>query len=196
VVCARVSTRQTPQVCPRKPTQVTKQLKRQRASLYNCVCSIVDDAVFVEELSELWPGVPLIANLRCGAWYVPPHFPSSASTTAAVTAAAWPTSSASETLPVAAHCDAGASSLQGAAPTAIVGQTVRAGRSISTCYFKSTDGHMSNWSFSPTRLNLHVAQVGVRTLLGPVRCLLLLVVCFIHEWDDQHKSGLLTENVN
>jgi tRNA A64-2'-O-ribosylphosphate transferase len=27
-----------------------------------------------------------------------------------------------------------------------------------TCYFKSTDGHFGNWSFSSTRLNLHVAQ--------------------------------------
>lgn len=25
------------------------------------------------------------------------------------------------------------------------------------CYFKSTDGHNGNWSFSATRLNLHVA---------------------------------------
>lgn len=27
-----------------------------------------------------------------------------------------------------------------------------------TCYFKSTDGHSGNWSFSTTRLNLHVAE--------------------------------------
>lgn len=26
-----------------------------------------------------------------------------------------------------------------------------------TCYFKSTDGHNGNWSFSTTRLNMHVA---------------------------------------
>ncbi|XP_058074168.1 uncharacterized protein C3F10.06c isoform X4 [Magnolia sinica] len=29
----------------------------------------------------------------------------------------------------------------------------------STCYFKSTDGHCNNWSFSTSRLNLHVAQL-------------------------------------
>ena len=28
-----------------------------------------------------------------------------------------------------------------------------------TCYFKSTDGHAGNWSFSYTRLNLHVAHL-------------------------------------
>ena len=26
-----------------------------------------------------------------------------------------------------------------------------------TCYFKSTDGHAGNWSFSTARLNLHLA---------------------------------------
>lgn len=28
-----------------------------------------------------------------------------------------------------------------------------------TCYFKSTDGHAGNWSFNPTRLNIHVAKL-------------------------------------
>jgi hypothetical protein len=28
-----------------------------------------------------------------------------------------------------------------------------------TCYFKSTDGHTGNWSFSTTRLNWHVAEL-------------------------------------
>ena len=31
-----------------------------------------------------------------------------------------------------------------------------------TCYFKSTDGHYGNWSFSCTRLNLHTAQLAAR----------------------------------
>ena len=29
--------------------------------------------------------------------------------------------------------------------------------SVPTCYFKSTDGHSGNWSFSTTRVNFHVA---------------------------------------
>ena len=29
---------------------------------------------------------------------------------------------------------------------------------VATCYFKSTDGHNNNWSFSTVRLNLHVAE--------------------------------------
>ena len=30
---------------------------------------------------------------------------------------------------------------------------------VSTCYFKSTDGHYGNWGFSCTRLNLHTARL-------------------------------------
>lgn len=30
------------------------------------------------------------------------------------------------------------------------------------CYFKSTDGHTGNWSFSATRLNIHVATLAGR----------------------------------
>lgn len=32
------------------------------------------------------------------------------------------------------------------------------GATWGTCYYKSTDGHNNNWSFSATRLNLHVAE--------------------------------------
>ena len=31
-----------------------------------------------------------------------------------------------------------------------------------TCYFKSTDGHIGQWSFSTVRLNLHVAELALR----------------------------------
>ncbi|GAQ80688.1 initiator tRNA phosphoribosyl transferase family protein [Klebsormidium nitens] len=31
-----------------------------------------------------------------------------------------------------------------------------------SCYFKSTDGHTGNWSFSCTRLNIHVAELAAR----------------------------------
>jgi tRNA A64-2'-O-ribosylphosphate transferase len=85
-------------------TQVSRQLKRDAVGLHNCVCSIVEDAGFVEEIRALYPTLPLAANLRCGRWYV-------------------------RTAPDA------------------------------NCYFKSTDGHMGNWSFSLNRLNLPTAQL-------------------------------------
>ncbi|KAK3252216.1 hypothetical protein CYMTET_38477, partial [Cymbomonas tetramitiformis] len=78
--------------------RVSRQIKRDDFGLYNCLCSITEDAKFVEEICRLYSALPTFANLRCGLWYAP--------------------------------------------------------QADDTCYFKSTDGHNSNWSFSTTRLNL------------------------------------------
>ncbi|KXZ52060.1 hypothetical protein GPECTOR_10g1083 [Gonium pectorale] len=83
--------------------KVTRQLKKEQSSLYNCVASVLSDAAFVMEIQALYPGTPLLANLRCGLWYT--------------------------------RCPDG------------------------TCYFKSTDGHNGNWSFSCTRLNWNVCEL-------------------------------------
>lgn len=82
--------------------------RRENCLLYNALHSIFEDSVFVAEIDQLWPELPLLANLRCGLWY--------------------------------------------------------SSRFHSNCYFKSTDSHTNNWSFSTSRLNLHVA-----TLAGPNR---------------------------
>jgi tRNA A64-2'-O-ribosylphosphate transferase len=37
---------------------------------------------------------------------------------------------------------------------------------VATCYFKSTDGHAGNWSFSTARLNLHLALLAGTLLLS------------------------------
>lgn len=87
--------------------KVTRELKKEQNSLANCLNSIFHDTRFVEEISSLYPGVPVLANLRCGLWYTP-------------------------------------------SPDG-------------TCYFKSTDGHNSNWSFSTTRLNWHVCELAANT---------------------------------
>ncbi|KAF5481960.1 hypothetical protein F2P56_002568 [Juglans regia] len=83
--------------------KAARTIKRRENTLYNALRSIYDDSIFVGEISQLWPDLPLLANLRCGLWYSPNFH--------------------------------------------------------STCYFKSTDGHANNWSFSTSRLNLHVAQL-------------------------------------
>ncbi|PNH02681.1 tRNA A64-2'-O-ribosylphosphate transferase, partial [Tetrabaena socialis] len=49
--------------------QVSRQLKKEQLSLYNCICSVYCDASFVSELRALYPSTPLLANLRCGLWY-------------------------------------------------------------------------------------------------------------------------------
>ncbi|GAA0145638.1 RNA processing factor [Lithospermum erythrorhizon] len=85
--------------------KAARSIKKMDNSLYNALRSIYDDSIFVLEIGQLWPELPLLANLRCGLWYTPNN------------------------------------------------------KFHSTCYFKSTDGHYSNWSFNTSRLNLHVAQI-------------------------------------
>lgn len=81
--------------------KICRSIKRRDSSLYNALRSIYEDSIFVGEIAQLWPELPLLANLRCGLWYSPNFH--------------------------------------------------------SNCYFKSTDGHTNNLSFSTARLNLHVA---------------------------------------
>lgn len=73
-------------------------------SLKNRLQSILFDSQFVEESQHLI-GLPLVANERCGQWYVSPP------------------------------------------------------NRETSCYFKSTDGHMNEWSFSLRRLNLHLLPI-------------------------------------
>ncbi|KAK9845521.1 hypothetical protein WJX81_008456 [Elliptochloris bilobata] len=51
--------------------QVLRQLKRRECGVYNCINSVLADAAFVREVAALYPGFPVLANLRCGLWYVP-----------------------------------------------------------------------------------------------------------------------------
>ncbi|KZV25549.1 hypothetical protein F511_26963 [Dorcoceras hygrometricum] len=51
--------------------KVSRAIKRRDNSLYNALRSIYEDSIFVGEISQLWPELPLLANLRCGLWYSP-----------------------------------------------------------------------------------------------------------------------------
>lgn len=82
-------------------SQILTDLKRANLSIGNRLRSIRQDAAFVAALAAAY-GLPLVANERCGSWYVPP------------------------------------------------------GRKAASAYFKSTDGHAGQWSFSTRRLNLHL----------------------------------------
>uniref|UniRef100_A0A7S3XDB8 Initiator tRNA phosphoribosyl transferase n=1 Tax=Picocystis salinarum TaxID=88271 RepID=A0A7S3XDB8_9CHLO len=86
--------------------RISRAIKKQELSLYNCLKSIDEDLRFVEEVRQWYKGIPVLANLRCGLWYAP--------------------------------------------------------KPEGTCYFKSTDGHNNNWSFSLSRLNLNVAKVAAQ----------------------------------
>lgn len=50
--------------------QVLRQLKKEESSLFNCVCSVSSDATFIDEVAKLHSDIPVVANLRCGLWYV------------------------------------------------------------------------------------------------------------------------------
>jgi hypothetical protein len=79
-------------------------LKRSNLSIHNRLTSISADGAFVAKVASTFQ-LPLIANERCGSWYIDP--------------------------------------------------ALKAGGA----YFKSTDGHFGEWSFSLRRLNLGVLEV-------------------------------------
>ncbi|KAK8855491.1 initiator tRNA phosphoribosyl transferase [Apiospora arundinis] len=85
-------------------SRILGDLKKSNLSITNRLRSIKEDAQFVSEAAEAL-GRPLIANERCGSWYI---------------------------------------SLD---------------KKAGSAYFKSTDGHMGQWSFSTRRLNLHLLSV-------------------------------------
>ncbi|KAK5681202.1 tRNA A64-2'-O-ribosylphosphate transferase [Elasticomyces elasticus] len=80
------------------------ELKKSNLSITNRLRSIKQDANFVLSVSEVY-NLPLIANERCGSWYIPSD------------------------------------------------------RKTGSAYFKSTDGHFGQWSFSLRRLNLQVLSI-------------------------------------
>jgi tRNA A64-2'-O-ribosylphosphate transferase len=79
-------------------------LRRSTLSTHNRLTSIVSDSDFVTSVASAYD-LPLVANERCGSWYIPPS------------------------------------------------------RKSGSVYFKSTDGHMGEWSFSLRRLNLQLLDV-------------------------------------
>lgn len=51
--------------------QTLKSLRRSTLSIPNRLRSIKSDAAFVQKVADAY-GLPLVANERCGSWYVPP----------------------------------------------------------------------------------------------------------------------------
>ncbi|CAB4490119.1 unnamed protein product [Rhizophagus irregularis] len=50
----------------------TEQIRKDSKNIFNRLKSIFEDAKFVSEISNLLPYLPVIANERCGTWYVDP----------------------------------------------------------------------------------------------------------------------------
>lgn len=85
-------------------SRILTDLKKSNLSITNRLLSIKKDAAFVTDVAAAY-GRPLIANERCGSWYIPPES--------------------------------------------------KAG----SAYFKSTDGHAGQWSFSTRRLNVNLLKI-------------------------------------
>jgi len=85
-------------------SRILSSLKSSTLSITNRLRSIHQDSVFVHNVSSNC-GLPLVANERCGSWYIPPE------------------------------------------------------RKAGSAYFKSTDGHWGQWSFSTRRLNLQILSM-------------------------------------
>ncbi|KAK4991711.1 tRNA A64-2'-O-ribosylphosphate transferase [Elasticomyces elasticus] len=99
--------RTTDLIFPSVSTQSSKiwsSIKRSALTISNRLRSIEKDSIFVSCVKDAF-NLPLVANERCGSWYVPPES--------------------------------------------------KAG----SAYFKSTDGHAGQWSFSLRRLNLQMLDI-------------------------------------
>ena len=86
--------------------KVLGDIRRSTLSVGNRLRSIEHDAAFAREVAKAY-GLPLVANERCGSWYIAPS------------------------------------------------------DKAQSAYFKSTDGHNGQWSFSLRRLNLQVLETTI-----------------------------------
>lgn len=53
-------------------SQTLATLRRSALSITNRLLSIEADSIFVQEVAQHY-GLPLVANERCGSWYIPPE---------------------------------------------------------------------------------------------------------------------------
>ncbi|KAI7356264.1 hypothetical protein KC336_g22220 [Hortaea werneckii] len=106
---------------------ILTELKRSNLRITNRLHSIHADATFVSSVAKAFHPLPLIANERCGSWYIP---------------------------------SSPGSVIQGrAASTTTTTNSSDYCRKAGSAYFKSTDGHHGEWSFSLRRLNLQILDL-------------------------------------
>lgn len=124
--------------------ELLSSLRRGSLSARNRYRSILRDAAFVGAAGRAYAR-PLVANERCGSWYVVPPGVAAAATAASATVAA-----------VEEREGEGEGEDEEAAELSRDG---RFGVGAGSAYFKSTDGHERAWKFSTRRLNLHVVRM-------------------------------------
>jgi tRNA A64-2'-O-ribosylphosphate transferase len=117
-------------------------LSTRTLSIRNRLHSIDSDAQFVQDVAVAYPECVVIANERCGAWYVEAGLKGRSFKGLSE---AWTCESVVRDVicgnsEVEAEVEASRTKTRGSA------------------YFKSTDGHAGQWNFSLKRLNLHVLE--------------------------------------
>ncbi|KAF8841695.1 initiator tRNA phosphoribosyl transferase [Paxillus ammoniavirescens] len=53
-------------------TEALAELRKESQDIFNRLHSIAEDAVFVRQVHAHYPDLPLLPNMRCGAWYTDP----------------------------------------------------------------------------------------------------------------------------
>lgn len=52
--------------------QALEAIRKESLDIYNRLHSIDEDSIFVNQIHQAYPSIPLLPNLRCGAWYTDP----------------------------------------------------------------------------------------------------------------------------
>ncbi|KAJ2902923.1 tRNA A64-2'-O-ribosylphosphate transferase [Zalerion maritima] len=142
---ASSSANSTSQGTTRTLNALLTDLKRSSLSISNRLKSIDHDARFVARVAEAYGfdrhGEGVIANERCGSWYVPTYPPP-------------PRKRPGEAV------NGGEEKYEGNGNGKQGGNETGRGANLKrgSAYFKSTDGHTGQWGFSSRRLNLQVLE--------------------------------------
>lgn len=146
----------TPDI-PQRATlkKARKEASHQASGIKHRLQSIVLDAATVTSLASAWfPRVPIVANKRCGSWYVHPSY----SYIDRSIHNQIPTQPlASSDLGDAENGDDDEEEDNDDNELFPIAQCTN--KTSSSAYFKSTDGHYGTWEFSKSRLNLPLLKM-------------------------------------
>lgn len=119
----------------RNISQTLSQLSSRSLSIRNRLHSIDSDAQFIQDVAVAYPDCAVVANERCGGWYVESGLKGNSFNAS------------------------GDDDDNDGEKTVRVRVRKKRGEGWGSAYFKSTDGHFGIWNFSLRRLNLGVLDV-------------------------------------
>ena len=120
-------------------------LSARSLSIRNRLHSIDSDAEFVRSVAAARPGCAVVSNERCGGWYVDSR----------LRGRSWEDWMREEELAEEEQEKV----VEGEEEVHSSQRQRKQREAWGSAYFKSTDGHTGEWSFSPRRLNLQLFEV-------------------------------------